>query len=345
MKVSGKALTTILSLVCLSLCASDEGQNIEVSTFVDAKPLERKPPVYPKEGLYDSREAWVLLYFVVNEEGSVSDINVFDSLGGTTFERTAMNALREYKYVPATQDGVPISSSRVLKFNFEFEPHAKGASFGFRSEQRRFQKHVTEKSRESADKSLQELRRKAKNLYEFAWLAFAEFTYHREWGTKTDQLKALEHAVAYEHTARYLPEEAFVSALASQIVLQVQLSYFQGALTSYRRFVNLQAPKSQFESALATYMERVQEIKDKRTPFAKTDQFDKLGRWSYRLLWNTFTIEPAEKPTSDLMLRCDKKSVAFPYEPDIRYEIPDSAGDCALFLEGSPNTEITLYQL
>ena len=103
--------------------------------------------------------------------------------------------------------------------------------------------------------------------------------------------------------------------------------------------------KEDFESTLKAYADRVIKLQEDRTPFAKADVFDQFGRWSYRLLWNTFALDLAETPSSDLMLRCPRKSVTFEYKANFRYEVPNSVGDCTLFVEGSPNSALTLYQL
>lgn len=335
----------ILSCGALFHHASDEESELEVSTFVLPKALDLKVPLYPASGLHRAREAWVYLYYVVDEEGNVKDINVFDSIGGSEFENAAKNAVSRSKYKPATLDGNPITATRSGKYRFELEGRVQTASGRFISRQRRFQEQVLNGDQPAADRVLEDLRNRARNLYEFAWLGFAEFTYHRKWGTKQDQLRALEQAIAYEPAARYLPKEMFHSALASKTVLEFQLQNYHEALANYRAFISLRSGNEDFEAALKAYADRVLKLIEERTPFAKTDKIDQFGRWSYILLWNTFALDLAETPTSDLMLRCPRKSVTFEYKANFRYEVPDSVGDCTLFVEGSPNSELTLYQL
>lgn len=325
--------------------ASDERVDLKVSTFISPKVLDLKVPLYPMVGLQRNREAWVYLYYVVDEDGKVDDINVFDSLGGSDFENAAKRALRRSRYEPAKLDGNPISATRSGKYRFEFDPPAKSASPKFISIQRSFQERVMNGDQAAADKILEDLRDRAKTLYEFAWLGFAEFTYHRKWGTKHDQLRALAEAIAYEPDARYLPKEAFHSALASKTILEFQLQNYQVAMSDYHAFLRLDTGKEDFEAALKPYADRVVRLKEERTPFAKTGEFDQFGRWSYCLLWNTFALDLAESPNSDLMLRCPRKSVTFEYKANLKYEVPDSAGNCLLFVEGSPNSALTLYQL
>lgn len=346
----------LFSLLKLSFCAilgfgafqyhaSDEKVDLKVSSFTPPKALDLKTPLYPAVGLKRNREAWVYLYYVVDQDGKVNDINVFDSLGGSDFENAAKRALRRSKYEPATLDGNPISTTRSGKYRFEFDPPAKSASRKFIAIQQRFQEQVLNGDQAAADSILEDLRERAKTLYEYAWLGFAEFTYHRKWGTKHDQLQALAEAIAYEPAAHYLPRDVFHSALASKTILEFQLQNYQVAMSNYHAFLRLDTGKDDFEAALKPYADRVHRLREERTPFAKTDEFDHLGRWSYCLLWNSFALDLSEPPNSDLMLRCPRQSVTFEYQANLKYEVPDSAGNCLLFVEGSPNSALTLYQL
>lgn len=325
--------------------ASSDSIEVQVTTFNPARALEPKVPAYPESGLHAQREAWVYVYFVVDEEGSVGDINVLDSIGGSAFERSVRRALRQTNFQPATLDGEPIVATSHMKYKFELEGYQKAATGRFLSMQRRFQKRILDEDRNAADSDLEDLRGRAKSLYEFAWLGFAEFTYHRKWGTKEEQLRALEQAIAYEPKANYLPEEMFHAALASKVILEFQLKNYRPALSGYNTFMRLETGKEDFESTLQAYADRIIKLREDRSPFAKADEFDQFGRWSYGLLWNTFSLDLAEPPTSDLMLRCPRKSVTFEYKANLKYEVPDSVGNCTLFVEGSPNSAVTLYQL
>ena len=325
--------------------ASNDTIDVQVNTFNPARALEPKLPSYPTIGSRVTREAWVYVYFVVDKEGSVGEINVLDSVGGSEFERSVRRALRQTNFQPATLDDKPIVATKHMKYKFEIEGLQKVATGRFVSMQHRFQKRIKDEDRQAADTALEELRSRAKSLYEFAWLGFAEFTYQRKWGTKEEQLRALQQAIAYEPKANYLPEEMFQAALASKVILDFQLKNYRPALSGYNTFMGLETGKEDFESTLKVVANQIIKLQEDRTPFAKADVFNQFGRWSYPLLWNTFALDLAEAPTSGLMLHCPRKSVTFEYKADLKYQVPDSVGNCTLFIEGSPNSAVTLYQL
>ena len=345
MQVRGIALTALLSLVGLSLFASDEDANIQYSTLVPPKIMERWTPEYPVSALKKPREAWVLLYFVVNEDGIAANINVFDSVGAPAFEQAAIAALKRNKYVPATRDGKRIPFNRSQLYKFELEDYPNTASKSFVRVYRRLEKHVAEENKVSAERNLKELKQRAKSFYELSWSAFMEFTLHRKWGSRKEQLNALDDAILDETTARYLPENLSITALAHKIELEMQLQHYRSALSTYEIFAKSEGSKDIYEPTLTQYMQRVNEYRKLRSPFSMTDEFDRLGRWSYRLLWNRFTLRAAAELTADIAMCCENKNFIVPYKPDIEYEVPDSVGNCTLYAEGLPNTKITIHQL
>ena len=96
-----------------------KGFSNEVMTVfeVEVKPrlLHSVEPVYPKEALEDKVEGFVLLQYMVNVDGSVSDVSVL--IGSNTIERkefqqAAINAVSQFRYKPAEHNGKPIAVLR-----------------------------------------------------------------------------------------------------------------------------------------------------------------------------------------------------------------------------------------
>ncbi|MGC6475423.1 MAG: energy transducer TonB [Parvibaculales bacterium] len=79
------------------------GANIPVDG--DALAIVRVPPRYPNRALSRGVEGWVLLEFTINEVGQAVDIFVVEAEPATMFNRSAMNAVRKWKYRPKTEDG------------------------------------------------------------------------------------------------------------------------------------------------------------------------------------------------------------------------------------------------
>ena len=82
--------------------------------------LLKDPPRYPREALRRGTEGFVLVEFTVTEKGGVADATVIESALSLhsdgmrdDFERAALGSVNQYRFVPATQAGRPISTIGV----------------------------------------------------------------------------------------------------------------------------------------------------------------------------------------------------------------------------------------
>ncbi|MDE3256874.1 MAG: M56 family metallopeptidase [Gemmatimonadota bacterium] len=102
----------------------------ELGAVVDEEPviIHSVPPVYPENAQEAGRTINVLLKFKVNVDGSVSDVRVSSvkegpllDLGhrGDPFRRSAVDAISQYRFTPAQQDGKPVPVWMTYNINFK----------------------------------------------------------------------------------------------------------------------------------------------------------------------------------------------------------------------------------
>ena len=75
---------------------------------MDAVPLVRIAPEYPRRAAQLNLKGWVLLEFTVTTTGTTENIRVVDSEPPRTFDRAAMRAVKKFKYRPKVVDGRPV---------------------------------------------------------------------------------------------------------------------------------------------------------------------------------------------------------------------------------------------
>ena len=80
---------------------------------MDAVPLVRIQPEYPRRAAELNLKGWVHLRFTVTTLGTTKDISVVDSEPQRTFDRAAMRAVRKFKYRPKVIDGTPVEQYGV----------------------------------------------------------------------------------------------------------------------------------------------------------------------------------------------------------------------------------------
>ena len=105
--------------------ASGDADSSKVLEFfmVEVKPrvLHFVKPVHPEEALRDSLEGKVFLKFIVNVDGSVSDVSVLR--GEAIFHRAAIDAVSQFRYKPAEHNGkvVPVWLTQPVSFRLPKE--------------------------------------------------------------------------------------------------------------------------------------------------------------------------------------------------------------------------------
>ena len=88
--------------------------------MVEAKPklLHSVNPVHPEEAIRDSLKGKVFLKFIVNVDGSVSDVTVLRTIGLEVFRQAAIDAISQFQFKPAEHNGksVAVWMTQLIKF-------------------------------------------------------------------------------------------------------------------------------------------------------------------------------------------------------------------------------------
>jgi protein TonB len=89
---------------------------------INALPIVRVPPNYPKKAAAAGIEGWVQLSFSINPIGQVVDISVVDAEPKRLFDKEARRALKKWKYKPKVVDGEAVAQTNqsvVLEFTLD----------------------------------------------------------------------------------------------------------------------------------------------------------------------------------------------------------------------------------
>ena len=80
--------------------------------------IVRIPPTYPMEARRQKLEGWVKLEFTVQPDGAVAEVKVLDAKPPNIFNQAAIQAISQWKFRPALQDGKPVRkrAAQTLKF-------------------------------------------------------------------------------------------------------------------------------------------------------------------------------------------------------------------------------------
>jgi len=82
------------------------------------EPIYQPDPEFSEEARKKKVSGTVILRFVVTSKGEVTDIRVTNSVGSGLDEK-AMEAVRSWKFRPATKDGQPVSARIAVEVDFK----------------------------------------------------------------------------------------------------------------------------------------------------------------------------------------------------------------------------------
>lgn len=86
---------------------------------VDARYAAAFQPPYPAAMIRQQVEGDVTVRVSIDAEGRVTDVVMLSAVDPAFFEATRKQALARWRFVPATRDGVPIASERVMTVHFK----------------------------------------------------------------------------------------------------------------------------------------------------------------------------------------------------------------------------------
>jgi protein TonB len=88
----------------------------------DTVPVVRVEPQYPLRAEERGIEGWVELEFTISAQGTVKDARVMRSKPSGVFDRSALRAVKKWKYNPKIEDGVAVERPGItVRLTFDLE--------------------------------------------------------------------------------------------------------------------------------------------------------------------------------------------------------------------------------
>ncbi len=128
-------------LILLTISINDYAQNIDTTDTLkqDTEPIFsiveepaqfpggdeallkfiRKKIKYPKQAIKNKISGTVYVQFIVEKDGSISDVTVIRGIGGGCDEEAVRVITKMPNWIPAKQKGIPVRSFYVIPITFE----------------------------------------------------------------------------------------------------------------------------------------------------------------------------------------------------------------------------------
>jgi len=321
-------------------------------SFVGARPVKTTPPIYPAPARMRGQEGWVILSFIVSETGEIVEPMVEDSSGVEAFETAALETVGKWEWNPATLNGEPVSQSMVrYQITFALESSPRGVRRTFRRRYQEIADLIEQGSLSEAESLLTDLRYEGRhNLDEdsWFWLLDARYMDAVEGGDEREIIKSLKRAV-YVREIR-LTEETLLLAIARLYALQIESRDYSGALTTFGWLTYF--AKSEGGEGYEDLLERMHPTYEQIVALIAGDsvlrtegEIGTNGYWVYDLLRRSFSIADLSGDIQHVDIRCERGNQIYSFtSEDDNWNIPDSWGDCGVYVKGTTGTTFGLLQ-
>ena len=142
-----------------------------LTTVVEPEPIKRVHPKYPQKAAREGRSGWSKFSFIVEKDGTVSNIIEIASSGSTDFSKAAEKALKSWRYQPAMENGEPVQQClNTVQMDFRISNGSDGV-------RRRFSKTYKKAMQAFEAKDYQQLEELLDKLRSFDYRHIGENNY------------------------------------------------------------------------------------------------------------------------------------------------------------------------
>jgi TonB family protein len=338
----------LASSILLTTLTLNTATAVELSKHLysttDPVPLERVSPRYPKEAAKHGREGWAKLSFIIETDGSVSNVLVTETSGSRDFAKAAKSAILKWQYQPAFENGKPIQQCvNSVQMNFAMNDGGeKGVSRRFRSKYYKSVAALENNDFEQVEKLMLEFKKfKSMHLSESNYLHLFGADYAKAINDKELELFHLTR-VRFSNAASY-SEKDKLATLNNILQLQISLNKFRPAIKTYEYIITLDAAKpylEKFEGLMGQLDDYIKSDKDVIIPAnIKTNDY-----WHTALIRNEFSLTNIQGSLSKLDVRCANKRHIYTVEDNNTWKLPSNWNKCSLFVYGDDNTTFDLVE-
>jgi TonB family protein len=315
--------------------------------YIPAEAVTKTPPRYPASAYEHGREGWARVSFIISEQGQVIE-PMIESSSSRDFDQTTLQAIKTWRYKPATLGGKPVEESMVQTMIRYKLREANGASVKFIKQYRAAYASTVAKNFAEADPLVRALDQGELNFYEQAWLSWLKYVYLDAMGTTDPAMLIVPLRKALESSGvddDYLEPDVFVSASQRLYVLQARVADLSEAVATFKRLEASKTAKRSklYQGAVASlepsYREVMNLVASTRV-LAQVGRVDEHNYWVHRMLRRSFAVGDVQGGKLEVVdVRCTRANRRFVSMPENAVlKIPDTWGDCSLYIKGDEGT-------
>lgn len=310
------------------------------SGLVVPRVVTRPQPPVPTNSAGQTIDGWAIVRYTVLTDGSTSDIRVLDVLPPAVDPAPTIEAVRQWTFTPGTRDGEPIDWHNTESV-VVFQPNAESVppSDRFLEEFEAIGSLLDEESYGDALSQNEELLDRAETRVEIGLALAQQAIIHQALTDMQSALAAIR--LATDPRIPSLPLDELLSGLYLRFLSEAQLGRRKEALDTFQRISFALGPGEENPFAgVADDLSREWETVETLPVAGRVD--DKP--WRINAARRTFTIASIDGEISGIDVECDRNATRLDFQQDAEWSLPDSWGNCELFIDGAPGTTFFYYE-
>ena len=388
-------LITLSTITCLSFSSavlakvSTESQpsqvlSTEITQIIDAKAKMRVPPKFPMSEAKKGIDGWVRLNFIIEPDGSTSNVVVLESTGRKNFEREAIKALKQWQYEPAIENGKPIQQCKnSVQLDFKMVRKQEGVSRRFRGLYSKLNKAFNEGNRDDIEEFTTrlegyELKTLLESFYKYQLMTrYAKYHQDKskelEYLNKTIQFSGVggffdhkratpsdtvdsvgvkvkpgmstEEAISASTQQHYqFLDKALFPILHDKLLLELDFGRVGDALETVEKLLLVSSAKPNWPA----YQQQKQSLIDfiaSDAPIISQGYIGKRDFWQHALIRNKFQLADVSGELHKLDIRCRNKRHVYTVNDQSVWQVPSSWQDCSVLVYGDNKARFKLVEL
>ena len=347
-------IASLQALAANAFATTEDPGDVSVySAGSEAELIEPVYPTYPRSARRRGIEGWVVLGFRINELGETERVIILDQSIDDIFEKSAISAIEQRRYRPATQNGEPIPQERnSVRLLFNLGRGAEqGVSRQFAVGYGNALDAIVEGDLQDAGERIEKLEGRKTNslLVEVAYLDYLKGLY---WQKKGDPIKALRHYSRSLTISEFLPDEIHVNLLRFAMSLSLEFKHYLDFLELYEELKQVDSDLAHNDD-IHRVAQQVEAFLRGDSPFAVGGEISSQCRtcereayfWSHELARPSFLIHEVKGEITSINLRCGFKVVSLEYEPNMVWTSNKEWGDCNVEVQGTQGTSFKLVEV
>ncbi len=297
----------------------------------------------------------MILAFDVDAKGRAVDIQTIDSSGTTSvqknFEKATIDALRKWRFTPATVDGEPVRQSNVIQeFVFSMADANSGVTDHFRHAYGRAAVALDDGDLAKAADGIAGLDDMQINLLaEYAYLELIKAMY---WQKAGDDRRSLEHVeLGIRIADNAATRSVYLQFLWMAVVQNAQANNFHRALEHYETLLEIVRDVDE-DNAIHETVRKIRETLSGDETIIRAGEISacKLCKteaflFTLELNRNRFSVQVDSGQVDKVKISCGPAHVSLEWRADLVWNLENNPANCDVSVFGTPGSKLRLIEL